>query len=202
MKPMKRVLFYVLVTLAAFFIGFTAFRLFITQSSKPKVMLPEHFIASQPSEQNRELQCRAVYYGLGNGDGVYDPFCFGLQGKLSDAVGASDVSRIRELLREGANADSYSGDHFPPLFIAAEHGHIEAVRLLLDKGANPNLKYTLNGTPLCAAVYHNHADVVSLLLSRGADFTIKNNDETVLKIARKRQYQDIVNLLELAGARE
>jgi ankyrin repeat protein len=199
---MKRIPFYLLVAAAAFFVGFIGYRLLVTQSSKSKAVPPEPRIAFQPSEQNRGQQCRAVYYGLGNGDGVYDPFCFDLQGKLSDASGAGDVSQMKELLRNGANADSYSGNHFPPLFLAAEHGHFEAARLLLDNGANPNRKYTLNGTPLFAAVNGNHANVVSLLLSRGADFRVKNGDETVLKIARKRQYQDIVDLLEAAGAQE
>jgi uncharacterized protein len=202
MKRMKRVLFYLLIAVAAFFVGFIGYRLLATQSSKPKAILPEPPIAFQPGEQNKGQQCRAVYYGLGNGDGVYDPFCFDFQGKLSDAAAAGDVSRIKELLREGANADSYSGNHFPPLSLAAEHGHLEAVRLLLDNGANPNRKYTLNGTPLFAAVYGNHADVVSLLLSRGADFRIRNGDETVLKIARQGRNRDIVDLLEAAGAQE
>src|SRR5947209_1360425 len=197
-KRMKRVLFYFLVAVAAFSVGFIGYRLFITQSSKSKAIPPEPPIAFQPSEKNKGQQCRAVYYGLGNGDGIYDPFCFDLQGKLSDAAGTGDVSQIKELLREGANADAYSGDHFPPLFLAAEHGHLEAVRLLLDNGANPNRKYTLNGTPLFAAVYGNHADVVGFLLSRGADFRVRNGDETVLKIARKRQYQEIIDLLEAA----
>jgi hypothetical protein len=199
---MKRVLFYLLIAVAAFLVGFTGYRLLVTQSSKSKAIPPEPPIAFRPSEKSKGQQCRAVYYGLGNGDGVYDPSCFDLQGKLSDGAAAGDVSRIKELLRDGANADSYSADHFPPLFLAAEHGHIEAVRLLLDNGANPNRKYTLNGTPLFAAVYGNHADVVSLLLSRGADFRIRNGDETVLKIARKRHYLDIIDLLEAAGAHE
>lgn len=202
MKHMKRVLFYFLVAATAFFVGFTGYRLFITQSFKSKAIPPEPPIVFQPSEQNKGQQCRAAYYGSGDGDGVYDPFCFDLQGKLSDAAGAGDVSSIKELLREGVNADSYSGNHFPPLFLAAGRGHIEAVRLLLDSGANPNHKYTLNGTPLFAAVYGNHADVVSLLLSRGADFRIRNGDETVLKIARKKQYREIADLLEAAGAKE
>jgi uncharacterized protein len=106
------------------------------------------------------------------------------------------------LLREGATADSYSGEHHPPLFLVAWHGHLEAVRLLLDNGANPNRRYTLNGTPLFSAVYGNHPDVVSLLLSRGADFRVREGDETVLKIVRQSQYQEIVDLLETAGAKE
>jgi ankyrin repeat protein len=202
MKRMKRFLFYFLVAASAFSVGFVGYRLFITRSSKSKVISSEPPIAFQPSERNKGQQCRALYYGMGNGDGIYNPYCYDLQGQLSDAAGAGDVSRIKELLRQGAYADSYSGDHLPPLYLAASNGRLDAVRVLLDNGANPNRKYTLNGTPLFAAVYENHVDVVGLLLSRGADFSVRNGDETVLKIARKRQFQDIVDLLEAAGAQE
>jgi hypothetical protein len=83
---MKQILLSVLVAVAAFLVGVIGHELLITQSSKSKVILPESPVIFQPDERNRGQQCRAPYYGMGAGDGVYDPFCFDLQAKLSDAA--------------------------------------------------------------------------------------------------------------------
>jgi len=151
---------------------------------------------------NHGCRCGAGYYGLGNGDGVYDPRCFKLQEELSTAARAGDVDRIRELLRLGANADSYSGDSFPPLYTAASYGRTNAVRLFLDNGAYINHVYSLMGTPLMAAAYEGRVGTVELLLSRGADPSICLGDDSALSIARKEHHTAIVELLASAGASE
>ena len=156
------------------------------------------------THQPRQIKtaCPAPYYGLGNGDGVLDSRCFELQKQLSQAAFSGQTTKIKQLLRRGANVNSYAGDYLPPLFGAAAEGHVTAVRLLLDHGAEINHKYTLNGTPLFAAVDAHHTGVVALLISRGADVNVRNGDDTCLKIAGARGFTDIVRLLENAGARE
>jgi len=146
--------------------------------------------------------CPAPYYGMGNGDGVLDRRCFQLQSQLSVAAYAGNVTKIRKLLRRGANANPYAGDRLPPLFGASSQGHTTAARLLLDNGAEMNRKYTLAGTPLFAAVEGNHVGVVALLISRGADVNIHNGDDTCLKIAQAKGFTEIVSLLKNAGAKE
>jgi ankyrin repeat protein len=153
-------------------------------------------------QRHQSEKCEAVYYGMGQGDGVLDRRCFRLQSQLSKAAYVGDVRKIKRLLRTGANADSYAGDWLPPLYGAASRGKTQAVRLLLDNGANINRKYTLAGTPLFAAVESSHADTVALLISRGADVNIRNGDETALKIATKSGHGKIVALLKDAGAKE
>ena len=155
-----------------------------------------------PQSQPNNKTCTAPYYGMGNGDGVLDRRCFHLQSQLSKAAYDGDVKGIKRLLRQGANADSYAGDRFPPLFSAASKGKTGAARILLDNGANIDRKYTLNGSALFAAIYGNHVETVALLISRGADVNLRNGDETPLKIARANGYDGIVVLLKKAGARE
>jgi ankyrin repeat protein len=160
-------------------------------------------VLSQPTQIiQHKVTCPAPYYGMGNGDGVLDRRCFNLQSQLSLAAFRGQVTKIKQLLRRGANADSYAGDRLPPLYWAASEGHTTAARLLLDNGAKPNRKYSLNGTPLFGAVYDNHVSMVALLISRGADVNIRNGDETCLKIARSKGYTEIVSLLRNAGARD
>jgi len=125
-----------------------------------------------------------------------------LQSQLSKAAYYGDVKKIKTLLRQGANADSYAGDRFPPLFSAASKGKTAAARILLDNGANIDRKYTLNGSALYAAIYGNHVETVELLLSRGADVNLRNGDDTPLKIARANRYEGIVVLLKKAGGKE
>lgn len=139
---------------------------------------------------------------MGNGDGVLDRRCFRLQSQLSKAAYAGDVRKVKKLLRNGANADSYAGEYIPPLHGAAANGKTEAARLLLENGASIKREYNLNGPPLFAAVYGNHVETVGLLVSRGADVNIRRGGDTVLKIARAKGYLKVAALLENAGAKE
>jgi ankyrin repeat protein len=149
-----------------------------------------------------KISCPAPYYGMGNGDGVLDWRCFELQKQLSLAAFRGQTTKITNLLRRGANVNSYAGDYLPPLFGAAAEGHTTTVRLLLDNGAEMNHKYTLNGTPLFAAIDGHHTGVVALLIARGVDVNVHNGDDTSLKIAQAKGFTDIATLLKNAGAKE
>ena len=98
-----------------------------------------------PQSNQTKKACKSPYYGMGNGDGVYDRRCFLLQSQLSKAAWAGDVERIK-LLRNGANADSYAGEYIPPCMaqLPMENG---SSAILLDHGANINREYTLMAHP-------------------------------------------------------
>jgi ankyrin repeat protein len=159
-------------------------------------------VGSTPQAPQNKIACPAPYYGMGNGDGVLDGHCFELQKQLSLAAFRGQTTKIKNILRRGANVNSNAGDYLPPLFGAAAEGHTTTVRLLLDNGAEMNHKYTLNGTPLFAAVDGHHTGVVALLISRGVDVNVHNGDDTCLKIAQAKGFIDIVALLKNAGAKE
>jgi hypothetical protein len=139
---------------------------------------------------------------MGDGDGVYDPHCFELQNKLADAARVGDVATMSELLRNGASADARAGESYGPLHAAASNGYTEAVRLLLDNGARIDRRDNLEGTALEVAAYEGHIDTVSFLLSRGSDVRMASDVHTLLKIAKRQNNRELVELLEEAGARE
>lgn len=194
---MKKLGAYSLVSVLTFSIGFFAYTLFVKRPLLFEVMPQEQPIVFQPSKQNKE-QCRAPYYGLGNGDGVYNPRCFDLQMKLSEAASQGDVKTIRELLRDGATASSQAGDSYPPLYAASTNGQTDAARILLNNGADIDERQPLLGTALIAAVQEGHTDTARLLLSHGADVTLKGDNKIALQIARSLNKQEIVELLEKA----
>ncbi len=173
----------------------------LPNSDQSKTFAAKPPVAFVPDSENKGLPCRAVYYGQGDGDGVYDPHCFDIQAKLSLAANVGDVEQMTALLRAGANADSSAGDSYPPLYSAARSGQNDAVQLLLDNGADINQRYTLNGTPLFATIYGNHPKTASLLITRGADVNVMLGAETALQIAQHDKKQEFVDMLKKAGAK-
>jgi len=110
---------------------------------------------------------------------------------------------LKSLIEKGADINLQSNHSITPLIMAAALGDKDLVEILLEKGADINHQ-TINGnTALMEAINHHGRtdtkDTVKLLLSKGANATLKNTDsKTALDIARERNYQEIVNLLENA----
>ena len=86
------------------------------------------------------------------------------------------------------------------LTIAARRGHIDIVNALLNAGANVNHRHIFGHTALMAAAGEGHLEIVRLLLSAGADKDIKTdtggNAVSYAQFGRKRQYEDIIELLK------
>jgi hypothetical protein len=59
-----------------------------------------------------------------------------LDGKLYAAAESGDADRVRELIAQGAKADSVSDKGVPALVAAAGEGHAAAVKALLEGGAD------------------------------------------------------------------
>lgn len=152
---------------------------------------------------HRAQRCPSRYYGLGEGDGVFDEYCFSIEKALARAGGDGDIAGIRGLLLAGANPNSHAGDAFQPLHIAAENGRTEAVRVLLDAGADVDIRdATWGWTPLMLASNRGNTDLVRLLLARGADVTLQGSDGTALHLAEVKHRDEVVRILREAGARE
>jgi ankyrin repeat protein len=90
------------------------------------------------------------------------------------------------------------------MFCAAIAGDLETTSRLLDKDPSLARSAYEYRTPLSFAVRENQIEVAALLLKRGADPVNSGTPDTLLQIARDREYSGMQKLLEaeLAGANE
>jgi len=91
---------------------------------------------------------------------------------LFEAAAAGELERVERLVAEDRGAiNSYSGDGWTPLHLAAFFGHLKIAELLLGGGADVSARSrNANGnTPLHAALAGNHKLVAGLLIGQGAD---------------------------------
>jgi ankyrin repeat protein len=91
---------------------------------------------------------------------------------LFEACAAGEIERVERLLAEdGTRLNTYSGDGWTPLHLAAFFGHAKIVELLLaqDVDVAARSRNTNGNTPLHAALAGNFKLVVGLLIGGGAD---------------------------------
>ncbi len=118
---------------------------------------------------------------------------------LRNAIGyysRPDISRVRELLLEGANPNAIKTDDDPPLHCAAlaTSDRIEVALMLLQAGALIDARNHLGVTALHSALLQGDAHLAQLLLDRGA--CIDNSDEATVKTAASAvRYPEVMRLL-------
>ncbi|EST54645.1 ankyrin [Brevibacillus panacihumi W25] len=109
-----------------------------------------------------------------------------------------------------AGADTTVTNRFggTALIPAADRGHVEVVReLLANSDVNVNHVNNLGWTALLEAVIlgdggKNHQEIVKLLIDHDADVNLADHDGvTPLQHAKKRGYQEMIELLTNAGAK-
>jgi ankyrin repeat protein len=123
---------------------------------------------------------------------------------LIRAAGAGKKSVVRMLLKAGADPNLIGPQGHTPLVSAITEGRSGAAILLLKAGANAELPNSDGVTPLMAAAMGGHPSVVAALLKAGVD-VLKHcpgsgttAGGTPLDIARRKDYHDVVALLEPA----
>lgn len=138
---------------------------------------------------------------------------------LTTAAGSGKTEYVKFLLDAGADIEIKDPwDGRTALMDAALYGHIDTLKLLLARGANPNATNCYNRTALIWAADKAYAPVVKLLIEAKADVNIKDVEnyrydkdgkrigaiegQTALSYAKKAGHNDIVKLLEDAGAKE
>lgn len=103
--------------------------------------------------------------------------------ELSEAVDENDVSKVKDLLKAGANPNYKDEDGTPIIsviyFSDARNNFMynEVIKLLLEEGADPNTPINENNdTAISIAVTKENIELVKILLAKEADPTIKNKD--------------------------
>ena len=123
-----------------------------------------------------------------------------------EASALGDIERLRALLdADPALANTWAGDGFFPLGLAAFFGQTDAVRLLLDRGADVHAvaRNAMKVTAMNAAAAANsrRAEVARLLLDYGATVDARQEGGwTPLHAAAQSGDVELVTLLLARGA--
>ena len=129
---------------------------------------------------------------------------------LHEAAAIGDTERLRSILDETPElVDSFSGEGFTALALAAHFGHADTIRLLLDRGAGVNVvsKHPIEVTPLIAALFGRRLEAAKILIERGADVSARRGGNEPpprrlepLHYAAAYGFLEIVSLLLERGA--
>ncbi len=123
------------------------------------------------------------------------------QDDLHHAVKQNDISRLKQILDAGIDADSLNQDGQSPLMVAAFQGKIDVFNHLLESGANINLTDKNGRSPLIYAISGSKPKSVSELLYRGANANLADVRRNYpLHYAAKLNNHRIVSLLLSNGA--
>ena len=94
--------------------------------------------------------------------------------QLMIASSGSLSTKVQELLKSGAPADTYDENRTSPLHVACRQGSIEVIQELIEHRAAIDITDCAGWTALHIAAYSCRTDVVRLLLLNNADATIVN----------------------------
>ncbi len=121
------------------------------------------------------------------------------------AAADGDMEMVRFLVELGADVNFRDRQGMSVLLHAAADGDMEMVRFLVERGADLEVQNNndLSGnTALINAVWHDEVEIVRLLVELGADVNARSGGRTALSIAKENGNQEIIDLLEAAGATE
>lgn len=117
-----------------------------------------------------------------------------------------ETTRVKALLRAGADPERADSEGTTALYVASVNGAAEIARLLLAAGASPDTESSglgSEGTPLCAAACWGHTETVRELLAHGADPNLREDHgegRSPLNWAIDGLHSDTVTLLTAEGA--
>jgi len=103
-------------------------------------------------------------------------FALSKDDELIRAAEGGNVTRVRQLLNEGAYIEARDGrDRQTALVFASNEGHLEIVRILIENKANINAQDDRGWTALSEASYMGRTAVVEYLLSKNASTLYSTN---------------------------
>ena len=124
-----------------------------------------------------------------------------LNKKLYDAVSGNRISKIEQLLKQGADVNAKDEDGRTPLHDASYWDLVGIAKFLIENGADVNAKDKDGWTPLYRASHWDYVGIAKLLIENGADVDAQNiNGWTPLHQAAVWDRIDIVKVLIENGA--
>lgn len=126
-----------------------------------------------------------------------------LDRELYQACEEENLEEARTLLDQGANPNAEGFSWYScALQAAARRTSVELVQLLLNQGAKINTHGGYHGSALLGAAQYGNTEIVILLINAGADLNDRGPFGTALAVARDKDFQEVVEILEKAGAAE
>lgn len=120
--------------------------------------------------------------------------------ELLQAINAGDVSKVAELLDEGADPNMVFHDRTPLMYAVYEQ-QVEIFRLLAERGADLEMRTERAGPIITVAAEGGNLDILGLLLERGVDVDAREQDgQTALMLAAHNGHPEAVRLLIAKGA--
>ena len=95
---------------------------------------------------------------------------------LFEAASAGDIQKIRQLLSQGLDVNTYNRERETPLHMAAARGHYNAVVFLVENGAYIHALTVKNWHPIHHAVHFRHPRVANFLIGRGSSSHARTSD--------------------------
>jgi hypothetical protein len=113
-----------------------------------------------------------------------------LNAKLIRNARKGNLGEVNDLIKAGADIDSWDNHSKTSLFWAARNGHVEVVRALLKARADVNAQDNHGRTPLMEAALQGHIEIVQALISAEADVKMLDMDNmTAFALIKKRFFK-------------
>ncbi|KAJ5660389.1 hypothetical protein N7507_006840 [Penicillium longicatenatum] len=126
-----------------------------------------------------------------------------LDRELYHAAEEGSLENAKVFLDRGAspNAEGFSW-YSCALQAAARRTNVDLVQLLLDRGAKIDTPGGYHGGALLGAAQYGNTEIVILLMNSGANLNLRGRYGTALAVARDQHFDQVVEILERAGATE
>ena len=95
-----------------------------------------------------------------------------LTDELHKNINLENVEKIKELIKNGANVNSYHIFGLTPLTKACYINNLDIVKYLVENGADINLHDKYGSTPLITACDRNNLGIVKYLVGNGANINL------------------------------
>jgi len=123
------------------------------------------------------------------------------ENKMLKAIRSSNIEKLYQVLKSGANVNRIGNRGNTPLIIAACYDNTEIIKALLDAGANINAQSNDGSTALMKASWEGNLDVVNVLIKNGAnvDLETKRKDTAIVFAMEQKRYETALTLIKISN---